>query len=290
MRKLIIITILIVQIASGYAHAITWQEDVEAWRAARVESLTKPHGWLSLIGMEWLRNGDNSIGSAADNSIILPHGPAHMGLFSMVNDKIEFTPTKGVQIKVNDEAIEKTIPVNMDTNENTSVFTIDSYLFYVIERGKPALRIKDSTAQGLKDFSGIDYFLLSDDFVVEAKFIPYEPVKEIEIINVLGLLSKETSLGKLSFDIRGKNYKLDAMDAGDELYIIFADKTSGRTSYGPGRFLYVPKPNANNITTINFHKAYNPPCAFSDYSTCPLPPPQNRIPVYIEAGEKKYKR
>lgn len=289
-KTIILVTILMSQLVAELAQAETWKEDVEAWRTARVESLTKPHGWLSLIGMEWFRKGKNTIGSAPDNTIVLPHGPDYIGSFSLVDDNITFTPLKGVQIKANKNLIDKTIPVGMDSQENTTVFTIDTFLFYVIERGKPALRIKDSSAQDLKDFSGIDYFPLTDDFLVEATFIPYEPVKEIEIINVLGLLSKETALGKLSFDIKGKNYKLDVMDAGDELYVIFADKTSGRTTYGPGRFLYVPKPVANNLTTINFHKAYNPPCAFSDYSTCPLPPPQNRIPVYINAGEKKYNR
>ena len=272
------------------SHAVTWQEDVEAWRSARVASLTKPHGWLSLIGMEWLKNGENTIGSAEDNSIVLPHGPKYIGSFKLSDEKIEFTPVKGVQINVDDKAIESTIPVYMDSSDDTTVFTIDSFLFYVIERGKPALRIKDSASQDIKNFKGIEYFPLDENFLVEAEFIPYEPVKEIEIINVLGLLSKETALGKLSFDIKGQNYKLDVMDADDEFYIIFADKTSGRTTYGPGRFLYVNKPTANNMTTINFHKAYNPPCAFSDYSTCPLPPPQNRIPVFIEAGEKKYMR
>ena len=105
---------------------------------------------------------------------------------------------------------------------------------------------------------------------------------------MLGLLSRDKALGQLKFNIEDKDYFLDVMDSNDDYYIIFADKTSGRTSYGPGRFLYVPKANDNSLTTIDFNKAYNPPCAFSDYSTCPLPPPQNRLPVYIEAGEKKY--
>lgn len=290
MKKLAITTLLIIQLFTQNSFADTWQQDVETWKDKRVTSLTKPFGWLSLIGMEWLHNGKNSIGSAEDNTIVLPHGPDYIGSFMVNKDKIVFVPIKDIGVSVNDSIINTSIPVKMDTSGDATVFKIDTFLFYVIERGKPALRIKDSSAQGIKDFSGIDYFPLSDDYVVEATFIPYEPVKEIEIINVLGLLSKETALGKLSFDIKDENFKLDVMDSGDELYVIFADKTSGRTTYGPGRFLYVPKPIANNITTINFHKAYNPPCAFSDYSTCPLPPPQNRIPVYIEAGEKKYKR
>lgn len=290
MKKLMIVSILITQLFSQYCLAETWQNDVTNWRTDRVANLTKPFGWLSLIGMEWLHKGKNSVGSAADNSIVLPHGPDYIGSFMLNQDGIVFVPNKGIEITANDTIINSSVPVMMDTSDEATIFKVDTFLFYVIERGKPALRIKDSSAQGINDFSGIDYFPLSEEYVVEATFIPYEPVKVMEIINVLGLLSKETALGQLSFDIKGENYKLDVMDSDDDYYVIFADKTSGRTTYGPGRFIYVPKPIANNLTTINFHKAYNPPCAFSDYSTCPLPPPQNRISVYIDAGEKKYKR
>jgi len=290
MKSLLLLTVFICQLFTQNLAAVTWQQEVEEWKDKRVAALTRPHGWLSLIGMEWFHNGENSIGSAANNSIVLPHGPAHIGTFKLVNDEITFTVHKGVTITANDKNIVNTIVVKMDSSGDTTVFRIDSFLFYVIERGKPALRIKDSSAKDLKNFTGIDYFPVSSDFLVKAEFIAYEPIKQLEIINVLGLLSKETSPGKLSFDIDGKNYKLDVLDADDEYYIIFADKTSGRTTYGPGRFLYVPKPKDGNMTTINFNKAYNPPCAFSDYSTCPLPPAQNRIPVYIEAGEKKYHR
>jgi len=290
MRLFIIMALILSQGLSQKVYADTWQQELDSWKNDRVKSLTRPHGWLSLIAMEWFHNGENTIGSAEDNAIILPHGPAYIGSFKLIKDKITFTANTGITISANDKQVVATIPVKMDVSGEPTVFKIDSFLFYVIERGKPALRTKDSTAATLKNFTGIDYFPVSEDYRVSAEFIGYDPVKEIEIINVLGLISKETSLGKLSFDINGKNFKLDVMDADDEYYIIFADKTSGRTTYGPGRFLYVPKPKQGNVTTIDFNKAYNPPCAFTDYSTCPLPPPQNRIPVYIKAGEKYYKR
>ena len=286
MRILIVLSLIL----SFNINANTWQDDLDKWKSSRQESLKRPHGWLSLIGMEWFAKGENSIGSASDNAIVLPHGPAYIGSFKLVNDKITFTANKGISIQANEKSVDGSIQVKMDSSGEPTIFTIDTFLFYVIERGKPALRIKDSTAASLKNFKGIDYFPVSEDFRVEAEFVPYEPVKEIEIINVLGLLSKETALCKLSFEINAKKYTLDVMDAGEDYYIIFADKTSGRTSYGPGRFLYVPKPVQGNLTTIDFNKSYNPPCAFTDYSTCPLPPPQNRIPVYIEAGEMKYNR
>ena len=184
--------------------------------------------------------------------------------------------------------VEKSFKVMMDTEENTSVFKIDSFLFYVIERGKPALRIKDSQAKTLAGFTGLNYFDVSDEFRVDAEFVAYTPQKDVEIINVLGLLTKDKSPGYLKFKIDEKYYQLDTLDAGDDYYLIFADRTSGRTSYGPGRFLYVPKAKVDGSIKLDFNRAYNPPCAFTDYSTCPLPPPQNRIPVFIEAGEKKY--
>lgn len=283
------IFIMLGQILSQAAYANTWQQDLEEWKSSRVASLTKPHGWLSLIGMEWFHNGENTIGSAADNNIILPHGPAHIGSFKLSKNSIVFSVKDGTIITANDKEVNGSIPVKMDSTGEPTIFKIDSFLFYVIERGKPALRIKDSTAEILKDFTGIKYFPVSEKFRVTAEFIPYDPVKEIEIINVLGLLSKETSSGKLSFTIDGNSYTLDVMDAGDDFYIIFADRTSGRSTYGPGRFLYVPKPQEGKLTTIDFNSSYNPPCAFTDYSTCPLPLPQNRLRVKIEAGEKKYK-
>lgn len=271
------------------AQANTWKEELGSWKKERVERLKKPHGWLSLIGMEWLHKGDNSIGSAKTNDIVLPHGPAQVGVFKLQDNKITFTPQKGVKISVNEKLVDTTIDVKMDSSGEPSIFDIDSFEFYVIQRGKPALRIKDSQASTRKNFTHIDYFPVSEKFRIEAEFVPYEPNKEIEIINVLGLLNKEKSIGYVKFSVDGEEFQLDALDAGDEMFIIFADRTSGRTSYGPGRFLDVPKPkDRSNIVFIDFNKAYNPPCAFNDYSTCPLPPPQNRIRVFIEAGEKKY--
>lgn len=272
--------------------AHSWKTDVEQWRVDRVASLTKEHSWLSLVGMEWLEEGDTGIGfnKAKDKVIAYPNRREHdhIGTFNVVAGKITFTAAKGVNIKADGSLVEDTIDVAMDSSGEPTIFTIDTFKFYVIERGRPALRIKNSQADTRVRFKGLDYFPLTEKFNVKALFTAYDPVKEIEIINVLGLLSKEQAIGYLSFEIDGKTYQLDALDDVDNLYFIFGDKTNGRTSYGPGRFLSVPKPKIGNTTTINFHKAYNPPCAFTDYSTCPLPPSQNRLKIFIEAGEQKY--
>ncbi|MCF6318966.1 MAG: DUF1684 domain-containing protein [Proteobacteria bacterium] len=279
---------IIMLLFSFNSMANDWQSEIENWKQQRVSNLTKPHGWLSLIDMEWFRNGDNSIGSALENDIVLPSGPKHIGNFHLLKDKITFTPNKEVNILANEQPIKATIEVKMDSSGEQTVFSIDTFQFYVIQRGKPALRIKDSLAKTLQEFKGISYFPMNEEYKVEAEFVPYESVKEIEIINILGMLNKEKSFGKLKFQIKGNTYYLDTLDSGDNFFILFADRTSGRASYGPGRFLYVPKPKQGNMTSIDFNMAYNPPCAFNDYSTCPLPPAQNRLKVYVEAGEKKY--
>jgi len=284
-----LITLLFSLTLTCFAQVDSWKEELATWKKERVERLKKPHGWLSLIGMEWLHKGENSIGSAKANDIVLPHGPALVGVFKLHDNKITFTPKKGVKINANHKLVNTAIEVKMDSSGEPSVFDIDSFEFYVIERGKPALRIKDSQASTRKNFTQIDYFPATDKFRIEAEFVAYEPNKEIEIINVLGLLNKEKSIGYVKFSVDGEEFQLDALEAGNEMFIIFSDRTSGRTSYGPGRFLGVPKPkNNSNQVIIDFNKAYNPPCAFNEYSTCPLPPHQNRIRAFIEAGEKIY--
>ncbi|HFC31053.1 MAG TPA: DUF1684 domain-containing protein [Oceanospirillales bacterium] len=284
MKKIVVLLLLLANMLA----AENWQDELESWKQQRLASLSREHGWLSLIGMDWLHKGKNSIGADKTNDIVLPHGAGQLGYFTVEDKSIHFTPSPDSAIKADDKAVTETIEVFMDSSGKPTIFTVDTFQFYVIERGKPALRIKDSQAKTRTEFKGLTYFPANEKFRVKAKFIAYNPAKEVEIINVLGLLSKESAPGKIQFEIDGKTYSLDVLDAGDSYEIIFADKTSGRTTYGPGRFVYVKKQDKDGNITLDFNKAYNPPCAFTDYSTCPLPPPQNRLPVYIEAGEKKY--
>ena len=289
MKKMVLMACLGLLVHSSTVTAVeSWQE----WKDSRLKSLTKTHGWLTLIGMEWFKKGDNTIGSAEDNSIRLPHGPARIGTFHLATDgALSFTPQPGVEVLVNEMEVENRIPVYADTDdEETTVFTIDTFQFFAIRRGELALRIKDSGAKTRTEFKGLTYFPENDDLRLKARFIPYKPVKKVEIINVLGQLNVTEALGRIYFNIGGTTYFLDALDGGeDAYYLIFADKTNGRSTYGPGRFLYADKAtDEKGVMTLDFNKAYNPPCAFNAYSTCSLPPKENRLPVFIEAGEKKY--
>ena len=152
------------------------------------------------------------------------------------------------------------------------------------------IRMKDPESEARKNFKGLEYFPPDPEFSVVATFEPYNPPKKIAITNVLGMTSEETSTGALAFTLKGQTYRIDPiLEQGEtDLFIIFKDATSGHETYGAARYVYAHPPDASGKTVLDFNHAYNPPCAFTPYATCPLPPPQNRLPVRIEAGEKKY--
>lgn len=287
MKKMFVLTALLLTSLQLSAQP----QEYKDWKQGRLDRLTQPHGWLSLVGLEWLHVGNNTIGSATDNDIVLSHGPDHLGTLRMNADhSMRFIPVPGSGLSANGEVIEDTIEVYADTSDHpVTEFSVDSFLFYVVERDKFAFRIKDSKAPTRVDFLGLEYFDYDPALRIEAKFVPYEPAKIIPTVNVLGILNDSPSPGRLEFTINGTPYSLDALDSDDAYYMIFADRTNGRTTYGPGRFVYTDsKVKDDGTVVIDFNKSYNPPCSFTAYSTCTLPPRQNRLPEFIEAGELTY--
>ena len=165
-----------------------------------------------------------------------------------------------------------------------------SLLFYLIRRGdKIGVRVKDSQSEARRNFRGLDYFPIDPGWRIEARFEPYDPPRSISVPNVLGQDNDEKSPGAIVFEHGGKTYRLDpVLEPGEtDYFVIFGDRTNGKTTYGAGRFLYVAPP-VGGKTVIDFNKAYNPPCVFTDFATCPLPPPQNKLPIPVEAGEEEY--
>ncbi len=185
------------------------------------------------------------------------------------------------------------IELASDLTSEPTVLQSGSLSFYLIERvGKLGVRVRDSENPHRKNFTGLQYFPIDDSWVVDARFEPYSPHKKVPIINILGMQEDMDAPGALVFTHDGKEYRLDALledPADKELFIMFADGTSGKETYGAGRFMYVPLPSKDSVVRLNFNKAYNPPCAFNMFATCPLPPPQNKMmSVRVEAGEKTY--
>ncbi|HEY6985758.1 MAG TPA: DUF1684 domain-containing protein [Rhodanobacteraceae bacterium] len=270
--------------------AAAYTSEIETWRAKRVERLKAPNGWLSLIGLHWLKEGRNTVGTDKGNDIVLAAGPAHLGVVTLAKDKatIDLDPKANATI---DGKTEKTAELLDDLHEKPTTVAFGTASFYMIDRnGKKGLRVKDSKAFTREHFAGIDYYPIDPSWRVEAKFIPFSPPHELEIPNVLGQVDKMPVPGKVEFVRDGKTYTLLPVleePNAEELWFIYADKTSAKETYGGGRFLYTDMPKDGKVV-VDFNKSYNPPCAFTPHATCPLAPSENRLKIPVTAGEKKY--
>lgn len=267
-----------------------WRQAVLDWREQRAESLQAPGGWLSLVGLYWLSEGLNRVGSAPDNDIRLGAGPEHVGGIHLEDGKPRFCRAPGSDVRIGGEERECAVLLT-DAAENPTEVTFGSLTFYVIDReGNLGLRVKDSRADTRLDFRGLDYFPLDPDWRVEARFEPFDEARVIEVPDVSGIVQKMPSPGRVVFERDGRTHRLDAIryEGSDEFFLILADRTNGKRTYGGGRYLYTPLPDDAGNVTVDFNKAYSPPCVFTAYATCPLPPPQNRLDLAIEAGELVY--
>ena len=264
---------------------------IEKWRADRVERLRAPDGWLSLVGLEWLKPGSNRIGSGKDNDIVLGGGPAHLGQVQVADGKvvIELAADSGATI---DGKSQQRAELLDDAQPAPTLVDVGSIRFYLVERsGKLGLRIKDARAKTRVDFAGIDSYAIDPGWRIEATWVPFDPPHTLEIPNVTGVIDHLPVPGKAVFERDGKTWELlPVIDDPDEkqLFFIFADRSSGKDTYGGGRFLYAQPPQDGKVV-LDFNKAYNPPCAFTAFATCPLAPPENRLGVTVNAGEKKYR-
>ncbi len=265
------------------------RDEVLKWREARAVRLAAPEGWLSLVGLHWIDPGTHRVGSAPDNDLVLAVGPARLGILSLAGGKITLVLGETVDAKIGDDAVRESV-LAPDSSGAPTIVRFGAASFSVIERdGRFGLRVRDPQAKTRTGFAGIDYFDIGPEWRFEARFEPHPPGRTIDIVNVLDQLAPMKNPGVVVFEKDGKEYRLEALDdTGDgQLFLIFADRTSGKSTYGPGRFLYAPPP-VDGRTIVDFNRAYNPPCAFTPYSTCPLPPPENRLNLAVEAGEKKY--
>ena len=271
----------------------TYKKEIEKWQSDRVATLTKQDGWLSLIGLYWLKEGENRFGSGAANPIRLPRDRATLvaGTFWLENGHVRMTAHPAVEITAGGSPV-TSLALRDDTeNGGPTVLKFGTLLMNVIKRGdRVGVRVKDTDSRTRREFKSLEYYPTNPKWRVEARFEPYQPQKIIPITNVLSMTDDEISPGALVFEVDGTTYRVDPiLEKGEtDLFVIIADETTGKETYGAGRYLYVSPPDNAGKVVIDFNKAYSPPCAFTNYATCPLPPPQNRLPFRIEAGEKKY--
>jgi uncharacterized protein len=285
----------------GFSQDADWQKELSAWRSQHVADLLKPAGWLSLTGLEWLQPGDNPFGSAADNKIHLAGGsPGHIGILRFEGNTVRLLPPPGgfpPDFLVADApAKEQLLPVEADNDKNAPHLTIGTLNMYVIRRAdRYALRVKDSKSPTLVGFHGLNWYQPDGKFRVKAKWIPYHPQKSVTLTTLTGTTYPRPVPGVAEFELGGKTYRLEPVledSASAQLFFILRDTTSATTTYKACRFLYTVLPTHGvdqpGELWLDFNKLENPPCAYTAFATCPLPPPQNRLPIPLPVGEKRY--
>jgi uncharacterized protein (DUF1684 family) len=281
------------EVASPDGRSADHQREVMQWRAKRFASLTSDSGWLTLAGLDWLHEGENHVGSEKSNDVVLPvKAPASCGTLLLAGGKTMFTPDPTAALTVDGKPLAVPIELHNDSEENgPTVVHVGPITFQVIKRNdRYALRVKDKESEARVHFLGLEYFPVDPKWRLEATFEPYNPPRKVAITNVLGMTSDETAPGVLVLAVGGESYRIQPiLEQGEkDLFIIFKDATAGKETYGAARYLYAHPPGPDGKVIIDFNKAYSPPCAFTPFATCPLPPPQNHLPFRIEAGEKKY--
>lgn len=265
--------------------------DIARWRTQRLERLTSPDGWLTLVGLPWLEPGDNTIGSAADNDIVVAGLPKYLGSVSLDDvgqARVSLADDAG---RINGRADKSALLLDDDHPQPTVVSASDVSFFLVRRGDQTGLRIKNTHAVTREHFAGLDYFADDPSWRIEAEWQPAGAGQVLEMGTAIGTIEKHPVAGTATFERDGRRLQLlpviESPDDGRH-FVVFADQTSGKETYGAARFLYT-EPLDDGRVVLDFNKAYNPPCAFTAFATCPMAPPENRLAIRVTAGEKTYR-
>ena len=278
------------EVKSNMEEYNSYISSVHQWREKRVEGLKK--NWLSLRGLYWLKEGENTFGSDSANDIIFPEdrAPGFIGKIHLNENIVKVEILEGIEVFHNGNPV-KEMTLQSDELGSPTLLEMGSLRWHIIKRDdRYGIRLRDSRSPYIDEFTGIESYDIDTLWRLKARFEPHIQPVTMTIHNVIGTSSQFSSPGALVFQKEGKTYKLNIMSEQDaeRYWIIFADGTSGKETYGSGRYLYTDAPDESGSTYIDFNMAYNPPCAFTKYATCPIAPAQNVLPVRITAGEKKY--
>lgn len=261
--------------------------EFENWKKARVAELTGEDGWINLAGLLWLDEKNTFLNQVSEDSLALSNqsGKKNIGTFQFVNDSVWFFFNPKVAKKTGLQLPAKTLQYPVETYAKGGVY-FDHWKWTVIQRaGQYAVRLRDLTHPELRKFEGIPVFDYDPTLKVKAFFEP-KFNETMEIPNVLGQLIEWKVMGILKFEINGEKYQLHVLDEAGKFFVIFSDETSGKETYPTGRYLYVNYPDKTGMTEIDFNFSYNPPCAFTAFATCPIPPKVNRLPISLQVGER----
>jgi uncharacterized protein len=285
------ILILIVTQLSGCTNGQEYtveehKAEIEQWHSERIARLQEPQGWLLLAGMYWIEEAVQTFGTADDVDFQFPAGtlPGYAGRFELDADTVRMFPASGLEIMTDGKTPGNPV---IYTPDHTAELEYGRLTWLVIQRGElKGIRLYDSQSEVLKRFRGIDMYPPDLQYRVTAELVPHDESVTVPVTNILGQTTYEESAGKLVFELNGGTHELIALGTGDRLFIIIADETSRTETFPGGRYIYVDNPGPGGRTILDFNKAYNPPCAFSPYTTCQLPPEGNTLPLAVPAGEK----
>ena len=267
-------------------NSASYTASIKHFDSLRVKALTEQNGWLNLAGLYWLKPGDNTFGSAVNNTLVFKHKnmPASLGKFKVVGSRVSFEFNKAVTNFPSDYS-EEMVLFDLSNKTDTSIYFKQFVWSVIIREDKIGVRFRDLKNPALIAFKGNKRFAIHEKWNLPAKLLPPNP-SGLFVTNVLGQTTAQDYAGKISFEYQGKNYVLDAINEGPgDLFVVFGDATNGISTYHTGRFMYVSRPDSNGNTFIDFNKSFNPPCAYTPFATCPIPPRQNILPFKVTAGE-----
>jgi uncharacterized protein len=283
-----------------------YRQQIEQWRAQHQKELAADDGWLTVAGLDWLKEGENRVGADPASEVALPpnSAPAHVASISFHAGQAVLHPAPGVPLLLNGKLLDGKSAAQTALHEDTDILAINRLKFYLIRRGdRTGIRLKDNDSAERKRFTGLTWYPIDPSWRIRAKFFAWDTPHTIAFTNTIGQKESEPSPGYVTFTRNGREYRLEPTLDDGKLFFVFRDRTSGKTTYGASRFLYTdppkdgPKggrpwrenlPRGEEVVWLDFNRAENPPCAFTAYATCPLPPPQNRLALAVEAGEQKY--
>lgn len=278
--------------AEARARAFAAQE--KPWRDARAAELTAPEGWTSVIGLHWIDRGAHYAGSAPGNGFVIGKGPAQLGMFDLDKaGKVRFVPASGVALTLDGAPLTGATVLKTDADDggpDKLGFDDGKGVATIIKRGdRVALRVKHADADARTQFKGIDYWAGGPEWKVDARYVPHPAGTTLPIVNIVNMVEQVSNPGAVEFTRDGKTHRLEVLDQGEPtLFLVYADRTSGHGSYPAGRYLDIARPGADGKVVIDFNRGENPPCAFTAFATCPLPPTANRLDLAVEAGERVY--
>jgi len=262
---------------------------VEEWRAARDKRLRSPDGWLALVGLHWLTPGENHVGAHPANQVVL-HGhqvPPRAASLMVEGSCVRLVPHADAPLLLRGEPAGEMLLVD-DADGDPTILELGTIRFHLIRRGdRIGVRVRDRATPALTAFGGMSHFPIDPSWRVVARFEPAPAGSAVELMDVTGVQTRADTPGSISFERDGQTWRIEALDGGEsgELWLVFGDLTNGHETYGGGRFLYSEPPAPDGSVVVDFNLAYDPPCVFSPWATCPLPPRQNRLGLRIEAGE-----